>query len=248
MKNKEKIFGSIGILLICVILFIGGYFINNNKNNQYKDIFDDYDMEKTETVYKSKNPKDIKQNKNNKDNHKDGSEEVSNHKGEEVKGDEDSTIKVDIKGAVKKPGIYTLSAESRISDIVNMAGGFLQEAELIKVNLSKRLQDEDLIYIPKKGENIDPSIEAALTQGIDNKANKENSHKANAKDKSEKININKASVEELKTLPGIGETRANSIIQYREEKGGFKSADELKNISGIGDKTLDKFIHKVDIK
>lgn len=243
MKKKDKIVGSLGILGICIVLFMGGYIVNLKKDNNYKDVFEDYDIKKTETVYNSSGKNGFK-NSSSESKEKNNSKENFQNQGQNlaVETSNNEIIKVDIKGAIKTPGVYTLNKDSRIEDVINLAGGFLGEADTLAINLSKRLGDEEFIYIPKKGEKLSESLQGVLTEGGGNNKG------GDSKDKERKININKASLEELKTLPGIGESKASSIIKYREENGGFKSVEELKNISGIGDKTLDKFIHKVDIK
>lgn len=244
MKKKDKIIGILGILGICIVLFIGGYVINLSKDNNYKDVFEDYDIQKTETVYKSKEKNQLKdQEKESKEKNigKDTKAEGEKNKNISIKASDNDIIKIDIKGAIKTPGVYTLNKDSRIEDIINLAGGFLKEADTLSINLSKKLEDEEFLYIPRKGEKISENLKSALMQKGSNDVG------GTEKKKDGKININKATLEELKTLPSIGETRANSIIKYREENGGFKSVEELKNISGIGDKTLDKFIDKVDI-
>lgn len=243
MKKKDKIVGSLGILGICIVLFIGGYIVNLKKDNKYKDVFEDYDIEKTETVYNSSR-KNQSKNSNSESTEKNKSNEKSENSRDSivVETSNNEIIKVDIKGAVKTPGVYTLNKDSRIDDLINLTGGFLNEADTLAINLSKKLEDEEFIYIPKKGEKLSENLQSASMQRGGNNSGGE------SKNKEDKIDINKASLEELKTLPGIGDSKASSIIKYREENGGFKSVEELKNISGIGDKTLDKFIHKVDIK
>lgn len=148
------------------------------------------------------------------------------------------TIVVDIKGAIKNPKEYTLKEGARVRDLIEMAGGLTEEADENKIYYSKILKDEECIRIYKMGEEAAEGEEEAI-------ASEEVSKTVNS---SGKLNINKASLEELQTLPGIGEVRAKSIIEYREAQGGFKSVEELSNISGIGTKTLEKLRDKVDIK
>jgi len=127
-------------------------------------------------------------------------------------------IVIDLKGAIKKPGIYVLPEGSRLYEAIEKAGGYIEEADANQVNGAQLLRDGEGIYIPRKGE------EAVLP----------------AQSSKGKVNINKASEEELQTLSGIGPSKAKAIIQYREENGGFKNIEELKNIGGIGDKTFEK--------
>ncbi|MGT2906648.1 helix-hairpin-helix domain-containing protein [Streptococcus dentiloxodontae] len=149
-----------------------------------------------------------------------------------------SKVTVDVKGAVKNPGVYTLKANSRVMDAVEAAGGLTETADANSVNLAANLSDEAVIYVAAKGENISVvTSSSASSQETDSSAVSEQND--------DKINLNTATAEELQTVSGIGEKKAADIIAYREENGGFKSVDELKNISGIGDKTFEKIKESV---
>lgn len=150
---------------------------------------------------------------------------------------EEETIVVDIKGAVKNPREYELKAGDRVRDLITAAGGLAEEADESRIKFSQILRDEDCIKIYTIGEEVE---ENDIFQEASSSSGGENS--------SGKININKASASELQTLPGIGEVKAQSIIDYRESVGGIKSVDELTNITGIGAKTVDKLRDMVDIK
>ena len=121
-------------------------------------------------------------------------------------------------GAVKTPGVYELESEARICDAITAAGGLKKKADECNVNQAQLLTDGQQVYIPYKSEAH---------------AEKVSSEKSSSD--SSKVNINTATAEELTSIPGIGEAKATSIIQYREEKGSFSSIDEIKNISGIKD-------------
>lgn len=144
-------------------------------------------------------------------------------------------IVVDIKGAVKNPRDYELKEGSRIRDLIDVAGGLTEEADKDRIYFSKILEDEQCIKIYKIGE-IAEEQEVEGTESVGDTGS------------NGKININKATVEQLMTVPGIGQVKAQSIIDYRNENGKFKSVDELTNITGIGAKTLEKLRDKVDIK
>lgn len=135
---------------------------------------------------------------------------------------------VDIKGAVINPGIYQVTGNMRVLNVVELAGGFLSNADDKRVNLSERVSDQMVIYIPKEGEVLD-DIPMLQSNGKD----KQDSSK------SDLINLNTATIDELKTLNGIGEKKAESIIKYREEKGLFKTIEDLTNVDGIGEKTFE---------
>ena len=139
---------------------------------------------------------------------------------------EQDLITVDVKGAVKAPGIYDLPVGSRVNDAVQKAGGLTEEADSKSLNLAQKVSDEALVYVPTKGE------EAASQQTT--------SGTASSTSKEKKVNLNKASLEELKQVKGLGGKRAQDIIDHRETNGKFKSVDELKKVSGIGAKTIEK--------
>jgi competence protein ComEA len=139
---------------------------------------------------------------------------------------------VDVKGQVKKPGVYQSSVGERVIDIITRAGGLSENADETQVNFAEHVQDEMVIYIPAKGEDG----QAAVGTGGGNFASSVESTNNNQG----KIDLNKADVNELQNLPGIGPAKAAAIIEYREKSGKFQAVEDLKNISGIGDKTFEK--------
>ena len=156
----------------------------------------------------------------------DSSSEKEVKKEEKEEPLEQDLITVDVKGAVKSPGIYDLPVGSRVHDAVQKAGGLTEEADSKSLNLAQKISDEALVYVPTKGE------EAASQQAA--------SGTTPSTSKEKKINLNKASLEELKQVKGLGGKRAQDIIDHREANGKFKSVDELKKVSGIGAKTIEK--------
>ena len=157
---------------------------------------------------------------------KETSTEKEVKKEEKEESPEQDLITVDVKGAVKSPGIYDLPVGSRVHDAVQKAGGLTEEADRKSLNLAQKVSDEALVYVPTKGE------EAASQQAASGTS------PSTSKDK--KVNLNKASLEELKQVKGLGGKRAQDIIDHRESNGKFKSVDELKKVSGIGAKTIEK--------
>ena len=157
---------------------------------------------------------------------KDSSSEKEIKKEEKEESPEQDLITVDVKGAVKSPGIYDLPVGSRVHDAVQKAGGLTDEADSKSLNLAQKVSDEALVYVPTKGE------EAASQQAA--------SGTTPSTSKEKKVNLNKASLEELKQVKGLGGKRAQDIIDHREANGKFKSIDELKKVSGIGAKTIEK--------
>lgn len=143
--------------------------------------------------------------------------------------EEPEYIMVHISGQVFSPGIIELKNGCRVIDAVNNAGGLKEEADLDRINLAKKLVDEQKIYIPKIGEEIDI---------VEEEDGSSESTQENSGDSSNKININTGTKEELMSLPGIGEVLAERIIEYRESNS-FKSIEDIKNVSGIGDKKFE---------
>ncbi|MBU5311230.1 helix-hairpin-helix domain-containing protein [Tissierella carlieri] len=138
---------------------------------------------------------------------------------------EDKIIIVHISGQVYNPGIVELELGNRLIDAVKLAGGLKKDADIDRINLAKKLVDEEKIYIPKIGEDTSEEIEILAATGSSEK-------------ESGKININTCSKEDLISLPGIGETIAGRIIEYRSTNP-FKSIEDIKNVSGIGDKKFE---------
>jgi len=225
MKNKEKIIGSIVILVVIVVFLITGYVMSRPKENvnvtDYENMF--VDSAKTSEAKVATTGAQVESKKSN------------------VIPVEDSNIKVDIKGAVKNPGVYEIKTGSRVTDLIKLAGGGTGDADLDATNLSAKLNDEDCIVIARKGEEgKTPTIQNSPLGGATSSTTSNN--------KEAIININTASKEELMTLTGIGEAKAGVIIEYRQQNGGFKSVDELTKVGGIGEKTLSKFVDKIDVK
>lgn len=162
------------------------------------------------------------------------SEEV---KKKQAKERDTDVITVDVKGAVKKPGVYQLPDKSRVNEAVLLAGGVTEEADRKSVNFAQKLTDEAVIYVASQGENItvvpkDPAVLA---------------NEPGASSVSDKINLNTATLTDLQTISGIGQKRAQDILDYRDSSGGFKSVEDLVNVSGIGEKTLEKLREEVTV-
>ncbi|HFU3942146.1 TPA: helix-hairpin-helix domain-containing protein [Streptococcus suis] len=142
--------------------------------------------------------------------------------------EEPSQLVVDVKGAVAKPGLYTLEADARVNDAVEAAGGLTSQADPKSINLAQKLSDEAVVYVASKDENI--SVVASTTASSAMSQEEKNTSL---------VNLNTATEADLQTISGIGAKRATDIIAYREANGGFKSVDDLNNVSGIGDKTME---------
>ena len=148
----------------------------------------------------------------------------------EVSTTQETVIFVDIKGAVKNPGVYRMKVGDRVKDALEAAGGLTEEADSQKVNLAKRLEDQMVIVVPKVGEEAE-EISAGVTS------------KEEAKEG--KVNINTATVEELKTLKGVGEKKAEAIIEYRKKNGSFQTKEDLMKVRGIGKKLFESFQERI---
>ncbi|MBN8208358.1 helix-hairpin-helix domain-containing protein [Bacillus sp. NTK071] len=143
---------------------------------------------------------------------------------------EPELIMVDVKGAVVNPGVYEMESLSRVKDVITRAGGFVKDADQNQLNLAGKVVDEMVIYVPVVGEvSTMPSM-------------------GNLSGDTKLISINTADLNELQELPGIGPSKADSIIQYREENGAFKAIEELQNISGIGEKTFEKLKDLISVQ
>lgn len=142
-----------------------------------------------------------------------------------------TTMYVDVKGAVKQPGLKKVDQTMRVIDAVQLAGGFAGNADEKQVNLAQRLVDQQVVYIPKRGEKVD----TALAQG-----SAPASPGTTGTSQAPQVNLNTADVTELQQLDGVGEKKAAKIIEYREAHGQFQSIEELKEVSGFGDKTMER--------
>ena len=217
--KKEIILACLGLVLLLVI---GSFFIYKNYTAENK--------EEKNIVLNTK--KDIK---------KDEEEE------------EEVYYQVDIKGEVINPGIYTVKEGSRVIDVIRLAGDLTEVADTSVLNLSKKVKDEMVIIVysydevenftaTKEKEEIEQ--EACLSQnGIQNDACIKDSTDDTSSSSvviSGKVSLNTATLDELMTLPGIGEAKAQSIIEYREEVGAFQNIEELKEVNGIGDSIFDQ--------
>ena len=185
------------------------------------------------------------------------------------------SVYVDVKGSVKAPGVYKLTNEKIVMDAINSAGGLEDYADTTYINLSKKLVDEMVIYIFSKDEvnslidigEITKEKNRSIGGVLNNDAYLESNTKENTKNnnginsttstndsiKDEKIkqntiiNINTASKEELMNLSGIGESKAQNIINYRVDNGNFKTIEEIKNVNGIGESIFEKIKNDICI-
>lgn len=171
---------------------------------------------------------------------------VEEDKKEEKEPETIKYFKVDIKGQVNKPGVYSLNEESRVIDVIKLASGLTKNADTSTINLAKKITDEMVIIIYSKEEvknskkTQTEEIKECICPTIENKAIIENNTNKESSDQtSTKINPNTASLEELQEIPGIGKTKAEAIIKYRKIQP-FNKIEELLNVDGIGETTYEK--------
>ncbi|GBD79311.1 putative competence protein ComEA [Tetragenococcus halophilus subsp. halophilus] len=146
--------------------------------------------------------------------------------------EETGKIIVDIKGEINKPGVYELEGDARVKEVILEAGGLTKQAEKKQLNLAEKLQDQQMIYIPNKEEAEEMEIDG------DKEAEDNNE---------DMIDINAADINELQEISGVGPAKAQAIVDYREENGAFESVDELNEISGFGEKTVEKLRDSIKI-
>jgi len=224
LKDKKKI-GILVVLTIVLILF--GILYSKSgfkelKKNDTESVFVDDTKNVDTSIEKSANNKKSSSNMNNK---------------EVTIPIKDKNIVVEIKGEVNKPNVYTLNENAIIKELIEAAGGVTENADLNNINRAKKLQNHDLIYIANKNDTkkevkgANSETNTGKSQGTTNNI----------------VNINTATLEELKTLNGVGDSKAKSIIEFREQSGGFKSKEDIKNVNGIGEKMFERIKEQIEI-
>ena len=194
---------SIVLAFFCsvVVIGIGLYYFNYNKTEDYNDI------------------------------------SFSNHKSDRIDNEEknddkqDEKIFVDVKGAVKNPGVFETTKDKRIKDLIDVAGGLLDDADTSTLNLSQKVKDQMVIYVLKHGEKPKQMSEIGTTSSSSG----------------EVININTANKEQLMKISGVGKTKAEAIIEHREKNGDFKKKEDITKVRGIGKATFEKIKDKIEV-
>ena len=219
LSKKQKIIISIVIVIIFILFLIYVY------KNLYEE---DSEM----LIINSENISSVEENIN---------EEIVGNEQAKIGGE---VVVVHIIGEVNNPGVVTLPEGSRIIDAINKAGGKTEEADLSKINLAYIVEDGTQIYIPRINENLNQVNLITDGAGIGVIINDSNLEENEVE---VKVNINTANKEKLETLPGIGETTAQKIIDYRETNGKFKTIEDIKNVSGIGDAKFESLKDKITV-
>ncbi len=142
---------------------------------------------------------------------------------------------IDVKGEVKHPGVYRIESNSRVTDVIKEAGGFKSDADEQNVNLAKVLNDQDVVVVNKKGDAGSSSFSSSSNTTVSSSSN------------SVKVNLNTADVNELQKLNRVGEKKAQKIIDYRNQHNGFHSIEEIKQVSGFGDKTFERLKDSLEV-
>ena len=187
-----------------------------------------------ESIFIDESKESFEKYENNTDNNSVFKENSKDYEEINVKleSEKKQTIVVEIKGQVLKPNVYTLEEGSIVKDLIDLAGGLKEEADISNINRAKQLINHELVIINSIND-VDDLNDKNMTQTNGNINNKEI------------ININLADINQLKEIPGIGEVKAQSIIDYRDNNCGFKSIEEIMNVDGIGEKTFEKIKDKI---
>lgn len=236
--NKDK---TIKILIIAVIILAAAFVFLTRTDK------DEISLEKSQTTAGDQESSGT------------GSDESS----EENEESSSDIVICDVSGAVKTPKVVELKKGSRISDAIDSAGGLTGKADITNINRAAIVNDGDKIYIPEAGESS--QVTAETNNGVNNsstdstsgqndpQANSDQNNGANASGtagdtrSSGKINLNSADSAALQQINGIGPVTADKIIEYRNDKGAFTKLEQLKEISGIGEKTFEKLKEEVTI-
>jgi len=223
-KRKKMIVG--GIIGLSALLIIMGFiflFVKNNSDVKEENVF-------LQSTISAKNEQNSSLSK--------AKNFVSSKS--KAKNSVSSKIYVDVKGAILKPGMYCLKNSQRVFDAINLAGGLAEGADSNQINYAALLVDQMVIYVPKIGEDI------SRQQNISK--NCENGQKTNRSfPNDQKINLNTATSEELQKITGIGAKKAQKIIEYRQKNGTFKKVDDLREISGFGEKIIENIRESITV-
>ena len=192
---------SIILAFVCsLVLIIGGlFYFNQNKTEDYSGV----------------SFSNISNETNNKD--------------EKAENRHDEKIFVDVKGAVKHPGVFETTKDKRVKDLIEEAGGLLDDADTSTLNLSQKVKDQMIIYVLKHGEKPKQISDSSSSSNTD------------------VININTANKEQLMKISGVGKTKAEAIIAHREKNGDFKKKEDITKVRGIGKSTFEKIKDKIEV-
>lgn len=238
-RNKIVITSIVVLVLLYKIVFPEINYMFGKKYDIDNEIYgsdnsysEDNDYTNIKDLNKDKSQLGINKNVSNKDNI--------------LKADVDDkkiNIKVYITGAVSNPGVITLESGKRLDDAVKLLGGMTKDADYNRINLAMELNDGQHYIIPFKGDDRNNSINESQVS-----TNTGNNTSEDQNNTNEKININLASASELESIPGVGPSTSKKIIDYREKNGKFAKKEDIKNVSGIGEKKFENMKDYIDIK
>ena len=154
----------------------------------------------------------------------------TNNKDEKAEDKHDEKIFVDVKGAVKYSGVFETTKDKRVKDLIEEAGGLLEDADTSTLNLSQKVKDQMVIYVLKHGEKPKQISDGGISSSS-----------------GDVININTANLEQLMKISGVGKTKAEAIISYREKNGDFKKKEDITKVKGIGKATFEKIKDKIEV-
>ena len=194
---------SIVLAFLCsLVVIIGGlFYFNQSKTEDYSDV-----------SFSNTSSKSINKDEKTEEKH-------------------DEKIFVDVKGSVKNPGVFETTKDKRVKDLIEEAGGLLDDADTSTLNLSQKVKDQMVIYVLKHGEKPKQMADGAST----------------GSSSGDVININTASKEQLMKISGVGKTKAEAIIAYREKNGDFKKKEDITKVRGIGKATFEKIKDKIEV-
>lgn len=230
MRRKEKIIGAVIIAVIAAVCLTVGYIKSSSKKiskSEVEAMFVDDGNSSSETGGTSAG-------KSSTANKKSSSEDNSSKNTAAASG----LINVEIKGEVKKPDVYKMNSGSIVNDLIEKSGGANSDADMSSINRAAKLSDNQCIVIPKKGDKSSAPVNNVMNN---------TGSATSGNTQGELININTADKEGLKKLSGIGDGRAQKIIDYRTEHGDFKKIDDIKNISGIGEAIYNNIKNKITV-
>ena len=245
-KATWKIAAAVLAVVIAGIVYCVFFAEEKNGTVQYRTGEETKDVTAAENIVLS----DVAENKNGQDSES-GLNRENGQKQEqtdgEVQGKRQQLIYVHICGAVKKPAVYSLPEGARVCDAIAAAGGLTEEAADDYVNQARFLSDGERVYIPEKGElsNLSAAQYAAGQTVSGNSGSQSTGSVQNGNQEQLPVNINTATLSELMNLPGIGESRAESIIAYREKHGAFSTIEDIMQISGIKDAAYEKIKDRI---
>lgn len=216
--NKFRDKKVIAITIVLTILFISSVILYGKNRNK---IFSNQNMN---NIFVDS---DEELTNISEDNSIDNKEVLVRNEKEKV---EVAKIFVEVKGEVLRPDVYELEENSIVKDLIEIAGVLKEEADISNINRAKKLKNNELVIIPNINDKSSTTVINEISIESDGL-----------------ININFADISELKKITGIGDVKAQSIIDYREKSGGFKSIDEIKNVDGIGERTFEKIKDEITL-